>query len=677
MIRKTTFIILTIGFFLIFIQNLQAQNYQIGHTTITFNDPTRTGGFGSGGGPGRQIQTEIYYPANVAGVDVNPASGQFPVIVFGHGFVMTWSAYQNIWEHLVPQGYIIAFPRTEGSIFGTNHQQFGWDLQLLVTAIQQKGNDTNSILFGAVASETALMGHSMGGGAAFLAADSLSINGNINLKTLVGLAPAESSTNGVSSISSAANITVPAVVFSGIQDGVTPPNQHHIPMYDALASNCKTRINIVGGAHCYFANTNTNCDFGESTSSSGISISRIEQQSVMNDFLDHWLAYTLKGSCNDFYTFNDSLNNSNRINFQQACNRSSSLNQEICLGDSIFIGGTYRVTSGTYVDTLMASDGCDSLLITHLNISINDSSELSLNTCDSVIFNNVTYNASGKYFQTLSNINGCDSIVEISVNITTNDTSIFQSSCGSYEIGTNVFDSSGIYTLNYINQYQCDSIVNLHLTIFKEDTTEIIETACDEFQYNQTTYQLSGSYYHTYQNQNNCDSVVVLNLDIQSSSNLITSLFYDIQNNTITSNQSGVDYQWFDCETNILIDGANAQNFSPNNNGFFGVELDDGICQTNSQCIYIDNVSTKLLEDDNNFNIFPNPTNHKIFIQNKNNLKIEHLEIIDNKGTSRKILENINKSLIEIDLEELPNAVYFLKIQAKNKIFVSKIIKYQ
>ena len=28
----------------------------VGHTTITFNDPTRTGGFGSGGGAGRQIQ---------------------------------------------------------------------------------------------------------------------------------------------------------------------------------------------------------------------------------------------------------------------------------------------------------------------------------------------------------------------------------------------------------------------------------------------------------------------------------------------------------------------------------------------------------------------------------------------------------------------------------------------
>jgi hypothetical protein len=56
--------------------------YSIGSTTITFNDPARSGGFGSGGGPGRQIQCEIYYPASSAGVNVAVSTGEFPVIVF-------------------------------------------------------------------------------------------------------------------------------------------------------------------------------------------------------------------------------------------------------------------------------------------------------------------------------------------------------------------------------------------------------------------------------------------------------------------------------------------------------------------------------------------------------------------------------------------------------------------
>lgn len=284
--------------------------HQIGHTQITFTDPARGN---------RAIQTEIYYPASTTGDDVSMVAGQYPVIVFGHGFVMAWSAYENLWQSYVPRGYIMMFPRTEGSLTGTDHQQFGWDLQFLVGAIQSENNLSSSIFFNGVAPETALMGHSMGGGASFLAADSLCSNGNTNLKTLVGYAPAESSTNGVSSINSALSVTVPSVVFSGSNDGVTPAVDHHTPMYNNLVSSCKTFINVLGGGHCYFANTNTNCDFGESTSSTGISITREEQQDIAQDLTNLWLDYMLKGDCDAFDYFQDSLANSTRISHLQAC----------------------------------------------------------------------------------------------------------------------------------------------------------------------------------------------------------------------------------------------------------------------------------------------------------------------------------------------------------------------
>ena len=299
---------MVIGICLLILPTTFFAQYQIGRTTITFQDATRGN---------RNIQTEIYYPAQTSGSNTTAVQDTFPVIVFGHGFVMAWDAYQNIWEEFVSQGYIMVFPRTEGSIIGTDHQAFGWDLQFLVNQMQVEGASANSLLYNVVAPETALMGHSMGGGAAFLAADSL--NNNPNLKTLVGLAPAESSTNGVSSINSAKNITVPSVIFSGSQDGVTPPTDHHIPMYDSLASTCKTFISITGGGHCYFANSNFNCDFGEGTSSTGISITRAEQHDTYFDFLALWLDYTLKYNCNAFIEFNDSLNTSTRVTNNQAC----------------------------------------------------------------------------------------------------------------------------------------------------------------------------------------------------------------------------------------------------------------------------------------------------------------------------------------------------------------------
>jgi hypothetical protein len=155
--------------------------------------------------------------------------------------------------------------------------------------------NASSIFNGKILQKAAIIGHSMGGGASFLAASN-----NTNIETVIGLAPAETNP---SAIAAAANVSVPALVFSGSADGVTPPADHHIPIYEGLTSTCKSFVSITGGAHCYYANTNFNCDFGESTSSANISITRAEQQTVMYSILDPWLDYKLKGICDSYSAF--------------------------------------------------------------------------------------------------------------------------------------------------------------------------------------------------------------------------------------------------------------------------------------------------------------------------------------------------------------------------------------
>lgn len=275
--------------------------YQIGHSIITFNDPSRSGGFGSGGGPGRQIQTEIYYPSYTAGENTAVATfPNFPVIVFGHGFAMGWDAYANIWQHLAPQGYILAFVRTEGSLIpAPSHGDFGDDLALVATKMLALNGAAGSPFNGKVKQKVVIMGHSMGGGATMLAAEN-----NTSIAGIVGLAPAETNP---SAVSVCGNINVPALIFSGSNDGVTPPIDNHLPMYQGLASTCKSYVSITGGAHCYFANSNFNCDFGESTSSQGISITRAQQQQKTFDILDHWLHYVLNTNCYALADFQASL----------------------------------------------------------------------------------------------------------------------------------------------------------------------------------------------------------------------------------------------------------------------------------------------------------------------------------------------------------------------------------
>ena len=363
--------------------------YQIGHTTLTFNDPTRNGGFGSGGGPGRQIQTEVYYPTYTAGENTPVATfPDFPVIVFGHGFAMGWDAYENIWEHLVPQGYIMAFVRTEGSLIpAPSHGDFGQDLALVSTKMLALDATAGSLFNGKIKQKSVIMGHSMGGGATMLAAAN-----NANIAGIVGLAPAETNP---SAIGVCANISVPALIFSGSSDGVTPPAEHHLPIYQGISSTCKSFVSITGGAHCYFANSNFNCDFGESTSSQGISITRAEQQQKTFAILDPWLQYVLGEDCFALNAFQSSLNTT-----------TGTVNQTTCTGSgmnaTIYFDNMYTLWTTTpgiayqwYVNGQIMQGETNDTLVLPVDFGGNFSvSVLAANACDTSSFITIQGNIS-------------------------------------------------------------------------------------------------------------------------------------------------------------------------------------------------------------------------------------------------------------------------------------------
>ncbi|MCB9236112.1 MAG: alpha/beta hydrolase [Bacteroidia bacterium] len=264
---------------------LFAQGFAVGHLSSTFTDSSRAN---------RPVKAEIYYPATTAGENVPLAPGKFPVLVFGHGFVMTWTAYQNLWTALVPEGYVMVFSDTETG-FSPDHGTFGQDLAFLADQMQAENGHAISPFFTHLTDSTAVMGHSMGGGAAFLA-----VQHSAHIRALATLAPAETNP---SAVSAAAAIQLPALVFAGGNDCVTPPAQHTVPMYNGLNSSCKSSVSIKGGGHCYFAEYNFNCNFGELTCSPQPTITRADQHLVVEKYLIPWLDFYLKGSCsagNDF-----------------------------------------------------------------------------------------------------------------------------------------------------------------------------------------------------------------------------------------------------------------------------------------------------------------------------------------------------------------------------------------
>ena len=252
--------------------NANAQ-FLVGNTTASFTDITRSN---------RQISCEIFYPASSSGPDAPIANGMFPYIVFGHGFVMDYTAYQNITDALVAAGYVMIYVETEGG-FAPSHADFGLDLAYVADHFFEENATAGSLFQSHLIDRCAIMGHSMGGGATWLAATT-----SASVDCIAGLAPAETNP---SAIAAASNVNVPALVLSGSSDVVTPPADHHIPIFEGTASECKIFVDILNGSHCGYADSGSLCDFGEFGFNG---LSRAEQQVITHDLLLAFFDFHLK-----------------------------------------------------------------------------------------------------------------------------------------------------------------------------------------------------------------------------------------------------------------------------------------------------------------------------------------------------------------------------------------------
>ena len=223
---------------------------------------------------------------------------------------MVWSAYSPVWNAIVPNGYIMVFPTTETG-FSPSHTNFAKDMAYLVGAMKLEGLNTASTFFGSVANTSAVLGHSMGGGSAFLA-----IQYDTSITALATFAAADTTP---SSISAATGILIPSIVIAGASDCIATPTIHQLPMYNSLSSLCKTFISINGGSHCQFANTNINCNFGEATCSPQPTITPIAQQTTSFNLLLPWLNYYLKNNYSEGTQFQNLIATSLGITSQQNC----------------------------------------------------------------------------------------------------------------------------------------------------------------------------------------------------------------------------------------------------------------------------------------------------------------------------------------------------------------------
>lgn len=226
---------------------------------------------------GRSYSARVWYPGTTAGANAPVAAGAHPGLAFGHGFFQAITQYESLLKHYASWGVITVAPKSQGGLF-PSHSAFADDLNAALTWLTTQNSTTGSRFANRVdTARYAVSGHSMGGGAALLAAGR-----NPAVTSVTTLAAAETNP---SAIAASTTLGMPVQYVGGSADSIAGVAANQQKMYDAKTSRTQLRV-ITGGFHCGFEDSSGfGCDSG--------SITRAAQLKLTYGVTTSWLLYTL------------------------------------------------------------------------------------------------------------------------------------------------------------------------------------------------------------------------------------------------------------------------------------------------------------------------------------------------------------------------------------------------
>lgn len=315
------------------------------------------------------------------------------------------------------------------------------------------------------------------------------------------------------------------------------------------------------------------------------------------------------------------------------------------------------VTSETYFRCYVTCGGVTDTSV-YFNAGFPKTGHITPTICYGTTFelNGTIYGSTGTYTQVLTAENGCDSTLTIDLTISdqitgTLDTAICAGT--TLTIGGSSYTTAGTFTKVLTAANGCDSTLTLSVTLRQPTNYTFTQTACSSYNLNGTTYTSSGVYTQTLLNVAGCDSTITLNLDIESADASVTQNGHIL---TANNNSAGVTYQWIDCATGNIINGATAQTYLATSNGSYKVVVSKESCPFSSLCYTVDNIKGDV-------SVYPNPSNGAFTIRlGKTYPKIQ-VELLDINGKLVMHRQEVNKDVIVIN-ETLVAGVYKVRINA-------------
>ncbi len=245
--------------------------------------------------------------------------------------------------------------------------------------------------------------------------------------------------------------------------------------------------------------------------------------------------------------------------------------RQICVGESFPFAGEARQTAGQYTETLLGSNGCDSVTVLNLEVlqSIEINQTASICEGESYSFEGQTLTQSGNYQAAYQTISGCDSLINLTLEVLQHSTNARTIElCANETFEGNSYTTNQTFETTLVNAVGCDSVLTTHIivrpiyenvvnlelcenSIFQGQTitdevritnrqasvfgcdsithfdirvlrpvrVELVRQICvgESFPFAGEARQTAGQYTETLLGSNGCDSVTVLNLEVLQS----------------------------------------------------------------------------------------------------------------------------------------------------------------
>lgn len=208
------------------------------------------------------------------------------------------------------------------------------------------------------------------------------------------------------------------------------------------------------------------------------------------------------------------------INLTIHTNQTATISPIACNTYTVPSGDETYTTSGTFMDTIPTVNGCDSILTINLTIATSLSQTISVDACEfyTVPSGDETHFNSGTYMDTIPSSNGCDSILTINLTVGyETQANINVTACNFYTVpsGDEQYSVSGTYMDTIVNAAGCDSVLMIDLTIIQSSSNSITASGCDSVDVNGTFYSSSGIYIQFLTNSVGCDSILYIDVTVE------------------------------------------------------------------------------------------------------------------------------------------------------------------